>query len=609
MVYNNNMDLKEKIKNLPQNSGVYLMHDKNGDIIYVGKAKVLKNRVSQYFLNTAKPPKVQAMVDKITDFEWIITNSELDALILESNLIKKYQPYYNILLKDGKSYPYIKINLKQPFPKVEITRRLKKDGARYFGPFFGGISVNELVKIINLAFPLRTCNLSITPTKLQKRECLNYSMGLCSAPCTGKISSQDYRKIIDKVISFLNGKDEGVYQLLNEKMIKFAKLENFEMAMQVRDRIYMLDRLKQHAVNDLSRTSNLDIFAITQNETNTVVSVMIVRNGKVMGNQNYLSNDTLQDYETNIISFITQYYKSKIIASEILLQKDLQDYGLIQQYIDSLSEHKVNIFAPKKGAKRRLVEQALKNANDYMELNTDKIIKQNRKTMGAVQELKQKLNLVNLPLRIEAYDISNISGTNSVASMVVFINGEKASKHYRHFKIKTVQGPNDFASLKEVITRRMEKLNSNDLSFSSVPSLMLIDGGKGQVSSTREIIKSYNSNIDVIGLAKREEEVFVEDSLVPIVLSKDSYSLKLLQAVRNEAHRFAITFHRSIRTKKQTESILDKIDGIGKVKKQRLLAKFKTVSNIKKASIDDLIKVNGITTTNAQNILKILNNN
>lgn len=609
MVYNNNMDLKEKIKNLPQNSGVYLMHDKNGDIIYVGKAKVLKNRVSQYFLNTAKPPKVQAMVDKITDFEWIITNSELDALILESNLIKKYQPYYNILLKDGKSYPYIKINLKQPFPKVEITRRLKKDGARYFGPFFGGISVNELVKIINLAFPLRTCNLSITPTKLQKRECLNYSMGLCSAPCTGKISSQDYRKIIDKVISFLNGKDESVYQLLNEKMIKFAKLENFEMAMQVRDRIYMLDRLKQHAVNDLSRTSNLDIFAITQNETNTVVSVMIVRNGKVMGNQNYLSNDTLQDYETNIISFITQYYKSKIIASEILLQKDLQDYGLIQQYIDSLSEHKVNIFAPKKGAKRRLVEQALKNANDYMELNTDKIIKQNRKTMGAVQELKQKLNLVNLPLRIEAYDISNISGTNSVASMVVFINGEKASKHYRHFKIKTVQGPNDFASLKEVITRRMEKLNSNDLSFSSVPSLMLIDGGKGQVSSTREIIKSYNSNIDVIGLAKREEEVFVEDSLVPIVLSKDSYSLKLLQAVRNEAHRFAITFHRSIRTKKQTESILDKIDGIGKVKKQRLLAKFKTVSNIKKASIDDLIKVNGITTTNAQNILKILNNN
>ena len=602
------MDLKEKIKNLPQNSGVYIMRDKSGDIIYIGKAKVLKNRVSQYFINTQKHPKVQAMVDKIADFEYIITNTELDALILESNLIKKHQPYYNILLKDGKNYPYIKINLKQPFPKVEVTRRLKKDGARYFGPYFGGVSVTELVKIINLAFPLRTCNLNITPTKLQKRECLNYSLGLCNAPCTGKQSKEDYHQTLEKVISFLNGKDEGVYDILNNKMQRFVEVQNFEMAMQIRDRMFMLDKLKQRAVNDLSKTSNLDIFAMAQNEKHTAVTVMIVRNGKMFGCQNYLVSEAAGDYNNIITTFITQYYKSKVLANEILLQESIADINLVEEYINAISDHKVIITCPQKGAKRRLVEQAIKNANDYMELNTDKQIKQERKTLGAVQELKDKLMLSNMPLRIEAYDISNISGTNSVASMVVFINGEKASKHYRHFKIKTVQGPNDFASLQEVVTRRLERLNTKDLSFSCVPSLMLIDGGKGQVSSTRETIKSYNSNIDVIGLAKREEEVFVENSHEPIVLGRDSYALKLLQAVRNEAHRFAITFHRSIRTKKQTESALDKIAGVGKIKKQNLLAKFKTVSAIKKATVDELTKVKGVNIELAKNILNTLNN-
>ncbi len=602
------MDLKEKVKNLPQNSGVYIMKDSAGDIIYIGKAKVLKNRVSQYFLNTQKHPKVQAMVDKIADFEYIITNSELDALILESNLIKKHQPYYNILLKDGKNYPYIKINQKQPFPKVEVTRKLKKDGARYFGPYFGGISVTELVKIINLAFPLRTCNLNITPNKLQKRECLNYSLGLCNAPCTGKETKESYHQTLDKVIAFLNGKDEGVYDILNNKMQRFAEMQNFEMAMQIRDRIFMLDKLKQRAINDLSKDSNIDIFAMAQNETGSAITVMIVRNGKMFGCQNYIVSDVAGDYGSIISTFITQYYKSKVLANEILLQEDFADSGLVQEYIDSISEHKVNIFCPKKGAKLKLVEQAIKNAKDYMELNTDKTIKQQRKTIGAVQELKEKLLLSNMPLRIEAYDISNISGTNSVASMVVFINGEKAAKHYRHFKIKTVQGPNDFASLHEVVTRRLEKLDSRDISFSSVPSLILIDGGKGQVSSTRETIKSYNPNIDVIGLAKREEEVFVENSQQSIILSRDSCALKLLQAVRNEAHRFAITFHRSIRTKKQTESALDKIPGIGKVKKQKLLSKFKTVSAIKKATIDDLIKVKGINQDLAKTILDTLNN-
>ncbi len=602
------MDLKEKIKNLPQNSGVYIMRDSAGDIIYIGKAKVLKNRVSQYFLNTKKHPKVQAMVDKIADFEYIITNSELDALILESNLIKKHQPYYNILLKDGKNYPYIKINQKQPFPKIEVTRKLRKDGARYFGPYFGGISVTELVKIINLAFPLRTCNLNITPNKFQKRECLNYSLGLCNAPCTGKETQEQYRQTLDKVIAFLNGKEEGVYEILNIKMQRFAQMQNFEMAMQIRDRIFMLDKLKQRAINDLSKDSNIDIFAMAQNETGTAVSVMIVRNGKMFGCQNYIVSDVAGDYGSIISTFITQYYKSKVLANEILLQEDFADSSLVQEYIDSLSEHKVNIYCPKKGAKLKLVEQAIKNAKDYIELNTDKTIKQQRKTLGAVQELKEKLMLSNMPLRIEAYDISNISGTNSVASMVVFINGEKSAKHYRHFKIKTVQGPNDFASLHEVVTRRLEKLSSGDISFSSVPSLMLIDGGKGQVSSTRETIKSYNPNIDVIGLAKREEEVFVENSQESIILSRDSYALKLLQAVRNEAHRFAITFHRSLRTKKQTESALDKIAGVGKVKKQKLLSKFKTVSAIKKSTVEDLTQVDGINKDLAKVILQSLNN-
>ncbi len=601
------MNLQEKIKNLPQNSGVYIMRNADGDIIYIGKAKVLKNRVSQYFFNAQKHPKVQAMVDKIADFEYIITNSELDALILESNLIKKHQPYYNILLKDGKSYPYIRINLKEPFPKIEVVRRLKKDGAKYFGPYFGGIAVSDLLKVIHLAFPIRTCNHVITETKLQKRECLNYSLGLCDAPCTGKISSADYHKTIQNVMTFLNGKDDYVYQVLNEKMQRFAQLENFELAMQIRDRLFMLDRLKQRAVNDLSKTSNLDIFALAQNEKSTAITVMIVRNGKMFGCQNYILNDTLGDYNSNISTFITQYYKSKVLSSEILLQDQSVDIDLLQQYVDTISDHKVVINCPKKGVKKQLVEQAIKNAHDYLEQNTDKQIKQQRKTIGAVKDLQKALGLSNLPLRIEAYDISNISGTNSVASMVVFINGEKASKHYRHFKIKTVQGPNDFASLHEVVTRRLEKLNSNDLSFGCVPSLMLIDGGKGQLGSTRETIKSYNQDIDVIGLAKREEEVFVEDSTESIILDKDSYALKLLQAVRNEAHRFAITFHRSIRTKKQTESALDKIPGVGKVKKKNLLSKFKTVAAIKKATIDQLSQVKGVNNELAKTILAQLN--
>ena len=587
--------IKEKLKTLPLTPGVYIMKDKGGNIIYIGKAKRLKNRVSQYFLNKNHIAKVQSMVSQVADFEYILANTELDALMLECNLIKKYQPFYNILLKDGKNYPYIKVNMREDFPKLEVTRKVKKDSAKYFGPYVG-VSPKDIINAVNYVYPIRTCNKKISTHSKPQKDCLNYSMGLCSAPCMHRISKEDYMSFMPKIFDFLNGKDSSVYDAICRKMDQAIEVENFELAIKLRDIKFMLLKLKERSITALTTTDNIDVFGIAQNDFFYVFSVLIIRNGRMMGAKTYSFDNSCIDSEQMLVSFMTQYYTQNPLMPEKIylpIEINLDDaiFGFVSEHLGK----KVEVNIPERGNGKKLIQQANSNALEY--LNKNCILKDLRqsKKLDILSSIQSKLGLKNLPIRIECYDISNTQGTNSVCSMVVFLNGSKASKHYRKFKIKNVVGPNDFESLKESITRRLEKLSSDDISFSSIPSVIMIDGGKGQINKCRELIKSYNKDIDVISLAEEIEEIFVEDNPISIKLSKNSPELKLLQAVRDEAHRFAITFHRNLRKKHMTDSILDEIEGLGKIKKEALLSKFKSVVRMQKASINDLMSVDGIT--------------
>ena len=594
-----NKKIKEKLKTLTTKPGVYVMHDVEGTVIYVGKAKNLKNRVSQYFRSSPKPSKVQAMVDNIDDFEYFITASEMDALALESNLIKKYQPFYNILLKDGKQFPYIKINLKEPYPRLEIVRKVKKDGAKYFGPYFAGLDAREIVKTINSAFKVRTCSLKISENSKAKRECLNYSMGLCSAPCTKLISTQDYRKEINKVINFLNGNDEEIEEILTQKMKNASNNENFEQAIILRDRLKMVEKLKSRIVANIPKNVDKDIFAYHSNGLSGVICVMVVRGGKILGVINYPCFDAELEENQTLFNFIMQYYQNMAVANEIITSHEIPDQNLLENFLGK----KINFISNPHGINKRLLEMADENAEEYLEKYIEKEKIKYNNTLGAVKELKDKLKLKNLPLRMECYDISNISGTNQVCSMVVFKNGEASKKDYRKFKIKKVKGANDFASLQEALTRRLERLKEGrGESFKEKPDLIVIDGGKGQLSSVFEILKQYNFDVDLISLAKKQEEVFVLEQNTPVTLKKGSVELRLLQRIRDEAHRFAITFHRQIRQKQQTHSELDEIAGIGPKKRNLLLNIFGTSEKIRQASIEEIESVKGINKVLAQTI-------
>ncbi len=600
------MEIKEKLQKLPLSPGVYIMKDKFGNIIYIGKAKRLKNRVSQYFLNKNHTDKVKSMVSQVADFDYILTNSELDALVLECNLIKKHQPFYNILLKDGKSYPYIKLDLGEDFPKLEVVRKIKRDKAKYFGPYFN-ISPSEIINAVNYAYPIRTCNKKIKDNNKMKKGCLNYSLGLCSAPCMCKITKSDYMKFIPKVIDFLNGKDENVYEIICKKMEQAVQIENFELAIKLRDLKFMLLKLRERSVTALHNTEDIDVFGMAYNDYFVVFSVLIIRQGKMMGARCYSFDNIQIDNEQMLMSFLTQYYvKDKILPKKILLPIEIDtDDALFKSLSEALGK-KIDVIVPQKGINKDLILQANKNAEEFLNKNYELENKKQRKKFEILENIKNLLGLKNIPFRMECYDISNISGTSSVCSMVVFLNGAKASKHYRKFKIKEVIGPNDFESLKESITRRLEKLSGDDVSFSMTPDLIVIDGGKGQINTCRELIKSYNKDIDVISLAKKQEEIFVEDNPLSVKLSKDSPELKLLQKLRDEAHRFAITFHRKLRKKKQVVSILDEIEGLGKIKKEALIEKFKTVKRIKKATAEELMSVGGITPKLASAIISKL---
>ena len=538
------MLIKEKLKNLPKTSGVYIMKDIHGQIIYIGKAKNLKNRVSQYFMKTQKQFKVQAMVEKIADFDYFLTPTEIDALALESNLIKKHQPFYNILLKDGKAFPYIKIDTKSDFPKVEVVRRIKNDGAKYFGPYISGINVYEIVDLINYVFPVRKCNLKLTST--QKRECLNYSLGLCSAPCTKRVDRETYGKYISEIVDFLNGNDNLIEQKLHEKMQKQIEAENFENAIETREKLEMVEKLKSKSVASLPKDIALDAFSLVNNPNGDAICVLNVRSGKVLGINCYYAPDGA-DNENALSAFIVQYYNQNISPpKEILTSVDLADFEQIAKILDK----NVNIHSPQKGIKKKIVEMATSNATEFLFKKSSLEERKRTNTLVALENLKTSLNLSKLPNRMECYDISHLFGEGSVGSMVVFENGLPKKKDYRKFKIKTVEGIDDFASMKEVLARRLKRLKTEENSFKNVPDLIVIDGGKGQLKYALEALKENNFSCDIISLAEKFEEVFLPNNSTPVMLRRGSPELTMLQRLRDEAHRFAITFHKNRRDKK-----------------------------------------------------------
>ncbi|MBO4572192.1 MAG: excinuclease ABC subunit UvrC [Clostridia bacterium] len=586
--------ISEKLKLLPDSPGVYVMLNADGHVIYVGKAKVLKNRVRQYFHAGVKTDKVMAMVNNIVDFYYIITNSEIDALSLENNLIKKYKPRYNILLKDDKTYPYVRINLKEPYPRFEITRRVRFDGAKYFGPFMGGVSVKEVLEIVNRCFELRTCKQTL-PNKSVKRECINYHIGRCHAPCTAQISPADYRARVDGAIDFLSGNDDAAETLLKEKMLAFADEGQFEAAIDCRNKLAEIAKIKEHKITDLNRFINADIIALMTDGVYGAVNVLITRSGRMQGGKNFSVSTAVGDEKSMLSEFILRYYRDgRELPDEIVLYSECEDGDVLEKYFKETFRKSVSIIVPKQGVRRQLADMAGNNAKDHLEKSVGAIQHKDDKTVTACARLKDILSLSRYPKRMECYDISNVSGVDKVASMVVFTDGEKDAKEYRRFTIKTVEGANDFASLKETLTRRLNKLGTEEEARFPKPDLIVIDGGKGQLSSVKEVFDELNiTDIDLISLAKREEEIFTVRSNVPVVLPHSDYCLRMLQAIRDEAHRFAITYFRNKHNKRNLSLRLDGIKGVGKVRKEKLFERFGTAENIARAELEDIAGIEG----------------
>lgn len=584
--------IREKLKLLPDNPGVYIMLDKYRSIIYVGKARVLKNRVRQYFHNSPKPEKVIKMVENIADFNYIITNSEIDALALENNLIKKYKPKYNILLKDDKTYPYIKVNLREEFPNFSITRKIKKDGSRYFGPFMGGINCKDILDILQLTFSVRLCSTQITVKP--KRECLNHHISRCTAPCAHYVDKESYAKQVKSALSFLDGNYKDAEQLLTDKMLNASENENFELALDYKNKLLMLSKLEAKRITALNRYIDADIIAYSTNNLYSAVNVLVTRKGVMQGGNSYaLDVAHISDGEA-LTAFIVQYYSSHEVPSELIVE-DICEKQLIQEYFKEKFDKSVEVTFAKQGIKAKLLKMAQKNSAEFLEKSVDKIKHRDDMTVNACKRLQEVLNLNRYPRRMECYDISNISGVDKVGSMVVFIDGEADRNSYRRFKIKMVEGANDFASLQEVLTRRLSKLGTDEEDKFPKPDLVIIDGGKGQLSAVKQIFDEMHAEgIELISLAKREEEVFTLNSDESVKIPHRDYALKMLQRIRDEAHRFAITYFRNIHSKRNLESVLLEIDGVGKAKRIALLEKFSTLDKIIGASVEQLSQVDGI---------------
>ncbi len=598
--------IEDKLKLLPTDPGVYVMLDNNGQIIYVGKAKNLKNRVRQYFFNGVKTEKVMAMVSNIADFYYIIVPSEIDALSLENNLIKKHKPRYNILLKDDKTYPYLRVDLREDFPTFTVTRRIRKDGAKYFGPFMGGVSVKGVLEIINLAYCVRPCDKKLSCDKRQK-PCLNYHIKKCLAPCGGLVSKREYRERVDAAVEFLSGETSETEKLLRDKMLAASVDEDFELALRYRENLSSLDKIKLKRITSLNKFLDADVLAYRSNGIYGAVNLLMVRNGRMIGGKNFsFENAALFDGEV-LSEFVMRYYSNGTeLPDEIITSCEIESTDALNVFFKKEYGKTVDFICAKQGVRKQLVDMADVNASEHLDKNVDKIKHKDDMTVVACERLKDILCLKNYPKRMECYDISNISGVDKVGSMVVFTDGEPDRSAYRRFKIKTVEGIDDYKSHQEMMRRRLARLKTDSEKFPK-PDLIIIDGGKGQLSAVKEVFDEYGvTDIDLISLAEREEEIFVVGKSNPIVLERRNYCLKMLQRIRDEAHRFAITYHRSLRGKRALSSVLDKIKGLGEVKKKALLEKFKDVGGIANATEEQLKTVDGIGEKQAKAIIEKL---
>lgn len=592
----NREELLNKVKTeLPEQPGVYIMKNEGDEVIYVGKAKSLKRRVKSYFDNTPKTQKTYALVSNIDHFEYILTNSELDAFSLECNLIKKYMPKYNILLKDDKSFPYIKIDMNEKYPRVQVARRPKPEkNVLLFGPYVTGTRISELMSLIKSAYSVRWCNINFDKKPLLERPCVHGEIGNCVAPCVSLENAEKYDEVIKNVIDFLNGKTGDIKKKLREKMNKFASELKFEDALAVRNQLRSVENIDKELITSLSNDSNIDIFVIAEQDEVYCINVMMIRGGKNVGQINYPITNVVGEKQDILLQFISNHYNSASMLPKEIVLEEISDERkqVLQEYLLSNFGRVVKIVVPKIGVKVELLQNSLKNAKEQLVHSKDRIEKRYQMTVEALDRLKEMLGLKRLK-RIEGFDISNISGEFSVASMVVFENGEPAYKEYRKFKIKTVVGSDDFASMYETLTRRLTDYIEQRENFSKRPDLILIDGGFGQLHSAYKAVQDLELDIPMISLAKRDEEICTTKSNIPIRLPKSDYVLRLLQRVRDESHRFAITFHRSLRGK-SLKSSLAEIEGLGEKKINLLIKHFKSVEAISKASQKDLEAVEGI---------------
>lgn len=613
------LSLEDKLKNLPENPGVYIMRDEDNEIIYVGKAINLKNRVRQYFQSSKNQhPKVTAMVERIADLEYIITDSELEALILECNLIKKHKPRYNIMLKDDKQYPYIKLTVNEDFPRLLIVREIKKDGARYFGPYTDVGAVHRTIDLLKSLFPIRYCNKNISRIMGKERPCLNYHIKKCIAPCQGNVSKEQYMELVDSIVMMLEGKQDEVLKLLENRMQQAAENLEFEKAAEIRDNMNSLIKVGEKQKIISSALVDQDIIAFSVDQSESCIQVFFVRGGKLIGREHFIIEDIkLSDSKEILSSFIKQFYQSDtLIPREIILQEEIDEISIIERWLSDKRGGRVKIIVPQRGEKRKLVEMVTRNAEDTLRLMLEKRKTDEEKTMGACRELMDILKLPDIPVRIEAFDISHLQGVLNAGSMIVFEKGRANSRNYRHFRIKSVEGANDYESMREIIQRRFlhgirekEELaaagKDTELGkFSVFPDLIMLDGGIGQVNAVLPVLEELNINIPVCGMVKddkhRTRGLVFNGKEIEIPISSKAF--RLITAIQDEAHRFAINYHKSLRNKATVKSALDDIPGIGPARRKALLGHFGSLKNIKNATLEELCEVEGMNKKTAEAI-------
>ena len=614
-------DFQEELHKLPHEPGVYIMHDKSDAIIYVGKAKDLHNRVRSYFrANIGRGPWIDRMVSLIAYFEYIVTDSELESLVLENNLIKEHRPKYNTLLVDDKTYPYIKVSVDEQYPRITMTRKVKKDKARYFGPYTSALAVKDTIELVNKLCRLRTCNKHIKEGEAIDRPCLNYHMDQCMAPCRGLINADDYARSVERALDILSGNVRSILSELESKMSKQAADMQFEEAAATRDLIASIKHVSQKQKITDSDLDDKDVIALAKSETDAVVQVFFIRAGKLIGREHFYMKGVEEKESTDILGdFVKQFYAgTPYIPREIMLQYEIEDTELLENWLSDRRGSRTYIRIPKIGSKEKLVELAAKNASLVLEQDRERIKREEGRTIGAVKEIEQLIGVKGIK-RMEAFDISNISGFENVGSMVVFEKGKPKKSDYRKFKIKTVSGPDDYACMREVLTRRfmhgLEEARSDEDSeygsFTRFPDLLLMDGGRGQVNIALEVLRELDLDIPVCGMVKddnhRTRGLYYNNVEVPIDTHSEGF--KLITRVQDEAHRFAIEFHRSLRSKDQVRSVLDNIPGIGEKRRKALMRYFDDIDQIKAADVEKLASVPEIPLNVAQDIYSFFHGN